>query len=411
MPIQGATSYIEEVIALMETVMQMKDTGKFVDDLMEMTQRLSNMITGIEELSISSHDVANNAVATADFALTTRQNAEIGGKGIEQSLLVLMNLHNAMDQMTQEFQLFEDRIHVTTKLVATIQEIANQTNLLALNASIEAARAGDAGRGFSVVALEVRRLADHTKGALKEIAQSTRDLLNSMHRLNEQKAQIDHQIAKGSDDAIRAQQSIEQIVENVNHISDEIGQLAAIAEEQSATTQMVTKDAERVSGHLELLGKQAIGIGEGIFQTSDEMNSLLVQMVEKNGVDQLSKDTLYRVLKLDHEKWVWKVYNALHHFGELHPESVSDASACRLGRWYQKHKADLLISDEIRSQFETAHEDLHVVAQEIAVALASANPTRAKAQTYRLQQRSQEVVASLSILLNSSDVGEIEGAI
>ena len=367
---ESQVKHLENCITVLDEAMQLRHTGKFVDDLKDTSETLEKITVGVEELSASAHEVANSAVSVAEMSDSTRQHAERSSHEIEQALTVMLRVTDSMKVMNQHFNDFEKRIKETTALVESIKEIADQTNLLALNASIEAARAGDAGRGFAVVAQEVRRLAESTKKALSDIVISTDHLSQSMGVVSKQRVEISAELTSGAKGSEVAMSLVKQILDSVAHISGETSQLAAVAQEQAATTRDVSSSVERTSDHLKVLEHNAEIIGSEISSTSDSVNTMRLDMVEEIGVDHLPASVLFHTLKQDHELWTWRVYNALYGFSKLNEREVSDAASCRLGKWYSVHKNSLNCTGDICINFEKAHHDVHRLAKEIAQALA-----------------------------------------
>ena len=133
------------------------------------------------------------------------------------------------------------------RIMGVISDIADQTNLLALNAAIEAARAGDAGRGFAVVADEVRKLAEKTMSATKEVDESVRGIQHSAHQNMSSVDRAVEAIGQATSLANRSGEALRAIVDLVGMATDQVASIATAAEEQSATSEEITRSIEDVS--------------------------------------------------------------------------------------------------------------------------------------------------------------------
>jgi methyl-accepting chemotaxis protein len=203
------------------------------------------------QMSQTIGDVAQNAAQASDAAKQSSHKADDGKKVVENTVERLAAITAAVQEAMQTIEGLSRSSAQIGEIVNLIHTIADQTNLLALNAAIEAARAGDQGRGFAVVADEVRKLADRTTSATKDIEQKIStiqaDAEHSLISIRNGNAEVD----KGMSLARSASQSLDAIVQSSNHVMDMIARIATATEEQSATSEEITKNMNTISGVIE----------------------------------------------------------------------------------------------------------------------------------------------------------------
>ncbi len=226
--------------------------------------------TALNEMSATAAEVAQNATHTATSARESDQQVEKGRSQVEATTNRITQLANEVEKAAEAIKQLEGNSQEIGQVIDVIQSIAEQTNLLALNAAIEAARAGEHGRGFAVVADEVRTLASRTQ-------KSTQEIRDMIERVQEGASHAARSVEAGRDEAKATVQEAEQtsatleaIVREVSLISDNTSQIASAAEEQRAVTEEVNQSVSNIS-------QVAMQTAEGAEQTakaSEELSQL-----------------------------------------------------------------------------------------------------------------------------------------
>ncbi|QKE63481.1 methyl-accepting chemotaxis protein [Aquipseudomonas campi] len=233
-------------------------------------REVDQVATASQEMSATAHDMANNAAQAADAARGADAATREGLAVIDRTTLSIEQLAAELSAAMQEVEGLASSSEKIGSVLEVIRAIAEQTNLLALNAAIEAARAGEAGRGFAVVADEVRNLAKRTQDSVEEIRQvieglqsGTREVVSTMHS--------SHKQAQGSVEQVeQAVTALRSIGEAVTVINDMNLQIASAAEEQSAVAEEVNRNVANIRDVTETLSGQA----EESAQVSQSLNSL-----------------------------------------------------------------------------------------------------------------------------------------
>ena len=200
-----------------------------------------------EEMSATSGEIAHNCLNAAENSSRAREAAQAGVDIVRRTIDGMERIAGRVRDAAHTVEGLGARSDQIGQIVSTIEDIADQTNLLALNAAIEAARAGEQGRGFAVVADEVRALAERTTRATREIAEMIKAIQGETRKAV---AAIEEGVAEaeqGTETSISSGRALEQILSQVNDVTMQINQIATAAEEQTATTGEISANIMQIT--------------------------------------------------------------------------------------------------------------------------------------------------------------------
>lgn len=230
----------------------------------------------VEELAQTSGQIADNASSVVNVAEKTLASAEEGMTAVAETALGIEEIRETTMQSSDRILALGERSQEIGRVLSIIDEIAEQTKILALNAAIEAARAGEAGKGFSVVAEEIRKLADSVTESTQEIGRVVREIQASTSALIMQTEKAAKKVAEGQQLANNTQQALERIVAQVEETTDAAKQISIATQQQrTASDQVVVsmKEVATVSQHAAETSRQISSAIMELNQLADSMMS------------------------------------------------------------------------------------------------------------------------------------------
>ncbi|WP_333005188.1 methyl-accepting chemotaxis protein [Vibrio coralliilyticus] len=234
----------QELAGLTEVMtMSMSETK---ESAQEEFNEIDQLATAMSEMSSTVQTVADHAQNASSLTENASGQAESGQRFVQGTVQKISDLSKDISASAQAVNQVEESVESIGSVVGTIQGISEQTNLLALNAAIEAARAGEAGRGFAVVADEVRNLAQRTQGATVEIQEMITQLQSSASSAVELMEKSVVEAAEGVDLVTNAGSELDGIVAQVNQINDMNFQIATAAGQQSSVAEEMNQNLTNV---------------------------------------------------------------------------------------------------------------------------------------------------------------------
>lgn len=222
----------------------------------------SAMAAAIEELTVSSNHISESASETEQDSLAAMTEAGEGSQRVEQATAAIQKIATTVAEASRQIHELEDRTKQVSSIANVIKDIAGQTNLLALNAAIEAARAGEQGRGFAVVADEVRKLAERTSSATIEIEQMIigiqQDTIGAVSAMNSALPEVEHgvELAGSASDSLRA------IEAGAGRTLGRVREVADATREQSAASTSIAQRVETIAQMVEETSSTIRGTAE-----------------------------------------------------------------------------------------------------------------------------------------------------
>ena len=231
-----------------KTVAELQDRAeRTAKGARDQSGQAAQIATAAEEMSQTITEIASNSAVASETSTSARDLAQ-NGQGVAQEAVETVNrVYLSTIELSTTIEKLNTRTQEINDIVTVITDIADQTNLLALNAAIEAARAGEQGRGFAVVADEVRKLAERTIKATQEITGKIRAVQGEATSTMASMEQASGEVTKANEFIRSVGDSLGAIVNAVHNVRDQITQIATAVEEQSAVSDDVARNIERTS--------------------------------------------------------------------------------------------------------------------------------------------------------------------
>jgi methyl-accepting chemotaxis protein len=223
---------------------------------------MNETLQSIQQMNETIMDVARNAENASEQANAGQAKAADGAGVVSQAMTSIDTVRDQANALRTSLEQLGGQAEAIGKIMNVISDIADQTNLLALNAAIEAARAGEAGRGFAVVADEVRKLAEKTMGATTEVRQAIGNIQAGAAQNIKGMGEVSQSVAQATELSQKSGESLQEIVTLVSETNGQMAAIATAAKEQSAASETIRRSVDEVTRLSEETADQLRASGE-----------------------------------------------------------------------------------------------------------------------------------------------------
>lgn len=349
-----------------------------------------------EELSASVTEVAASADQASGGAETALVQLDQSVGRIREALEGMMASGAAVEDLKGHVGNLAGSVDPIREVLSLIREIADQTNLLALNAAIEAARAGEHGRGFAVVADEVRRLAERTNEAVRDVQRRIDALQDGTGRVGRAMQEMGDQMGHWVSLSEEGQLALEQMREDMRQGLQPIQEIAQVADEQAQAVAQSAESTEQIARATHDIKDNAGDLAEMVADLQTVLRGL--RRANTDVKLQLTDRDLLELAKGDHMLWVQQLHGMVLGRETLDPNRMTDHRGCRLGMWYYGEAGRRLAGNSSFRALEEPHRRLHEAAAEAARAWNAGRKEEAERLVREVVSLSQTIVQHLNTL-------------
>lgn len=327
----------------------------------EKTGDMSNQVaTASEEMSSTIMEIARSSQESAENASSTVEIATKGGQIVDEVASYAESVKFSIDELRVSIANLTEDAKKIGNVINVINDIADQTNLLALNAAIEAARAGEAGRGFAVVADEVRKLAEKTQTSTKEIESMVKMIQNNVKTAYDESGNVTKVVEKQSELAVSAKANFTEILSSIENLNSLIMSISSAVEQQSSATEQIARSVVSVSEMSNSSKTEVFTLQELVDTFIDELAKV---SDEFNKFKFSKKGVIFVKGKFDHIKFMNRIFGCLVR-GKC-DSSITDHRNCNFGKFYYSDSAKEFVNDSEFRNLEKFHIDVHRLGKQI----------------------------------------------
>ncbi len=376
----------------------------------QQTEQASEVAAAVEEMSQTIGESTRNARKASELAHHSGKTAKAGGEVVTETIEGMNRIAQVVKLSAETVQALGRSSDQIGEIVQVIDDIADQTNLLALNAAIEAARAGEQGRGFAVVADEVRKLAERTTKATKEIAGMIRQIQKDTTGAVDSMVEGTKEVDAGKLLADNAGASLREIITSSGSVVDTVMQLAMTSEEQAKASNQISRSITSISN---VTQETASGTHQ-IARAAEDLNQLtenLQELVSHFRIHANSKKQIAGKSSDDHDikfmleaaagahkLWRMRIMRMLSRAEEIDNSAVASHHECKFGLWYYKEGQTMFGGNRVFEDLGKCHKDMHLMLRDIVELWNGGNEQAAREEAKKMYMLSDQVVSYIEQL-------------
>jgi methyl-accepting chemotaxis protein len=348
------------VMRLNEAMMEIGDSS----NVKNMLDQVQSQAQSIEDMENSSHTLENSIDNISQTMAKIRDNTQMiyevsqnGTVNMNASIKAVNESADMIADINRQVQEFQEKIDKINEIVTIVKNIASQSNLLALNASIEAARAGAAGKGFAIVADQVRQMSTNTSSSAEDIVGYVSQLKESITTLASSMKDTTEKLSEGNQKVENSLDDMENLNSQISTITTAINSVFNDIDMQSQITKEFASQVEGISNSYGILSENCITTGSQVYRMGRQIDTCRSDMARR--FSELTELDWLRVFEIDHFILMWRVYNNAVEFEHLRIEQLNNPEGCKIGKWMAKQSDKRIAQSSEFKAVDKSHRELH----------------------------------------------------
>ncbi|HIH75564.1 MAG TPA: hypothetical protein HA306_10620, partial [Methanosarcina sp.] len=366
-----------------------------VRDSVEQNVEMATQVAAAgEEMGATINEISRSANQSAVMAKNTVVLAQKGSEAISTAKVSSENVALIIADLEKEILNLTEKASEIGGVISVIDDISEQTNLLALNAAIEAARAGEAGRGFAVVADEVRKLAEKTQNSTKEIEQMVGSMTSNISKVSSGTKNVVNALDEQKDATENAYQGFQTILTAIEDLDMLMTGISASVTQQSATTTCIMSNINIVATNSE--GTKDIVLN--LLDDTDKLLASIKGISDKYSSYQLTSRAYYfAAAKIAHINLMKSIFDC--YSKSQCNINIPDHTTCTFGKYYYSKGKELFGNDSDYRAMEVPHKEVHVLAHKVTDLVKAGKKKEAEAYLPELEALVKDFVGRMDTMI------------
>jgi methyl-accepting chemotaxis protein len=348
------------VMRLNEAMTEIGDNS----NVKNMLDQVQLQATSTEQMEISSRNleesignISASMAAIRDNTETIYNVSQSGTVNMSASIKAVNESSEMIADINRQVQDFQEKIDKISEIVTIVKNIANQSNLLALNASIEAARAGVAGRGFSIVADQVRQMSTNTSSSAEDIVNYVSQLKESITTLAESTRHTTEKLCEGNDMVTNSLKDMENLNSQISTINSSINSIFNDIDNQSRITKDFAEKVQSINTSYGILSETCNTTGSQVYRMGRYIDTCRSDMARH--YSELTELDWIKIFEVDHFILMWRVYNHVVGFEHLKLTQLNNPKSCKIGKWLDKQTDKRITQSTEFKAVDKYHKEIH----------------------------------------------------